>query len=251
MLTRMKVLSRAAEDCMKELYSLVQPHIDWNTFVKDCEQYSERSKTWEDFRQAFIKKNEFPQEWEHQKIVHPNWENKSITECIGPRPYDYYYIPEKVMDTIVEGYVDAYKIDNHRELLDIINILKQYCEEPIIDKYTEEYTDEHGNYHPGDREYDRPDNLIKEVESLLRMYCGDSEADFHGIAQELQKTFFDFLDMAGNFYKWNGELNSFCTEVYLGISPNTNKQGVIDNWKNYRKQNIIIDDSKYDEYDEE
>lgn len=238
MLTRMKVLSRAAEDCMKELYSLAQPHIDWNTFVKDCKQYSERYKTWDIFRRAQSEKNEFPQEWEHQKIIHPNWENKSINECIGPRPFEYYYLPKDIMDDIVDSYIHAYKIDNHKELLDTIEILKNYCNEPIVDKYIE-----------GEKGYEHSDNLEKEINKLLCKQFNSPELS--GISAKITNKFFEFLDMAGNFYKWNGELNNFITEVYLGVSPNTNKQEVIDNWKNYRKQDIIIDDSEYDEYDEE
>jgi hypothetical protein len=83
------------------------------------------------------------------------------------------------------------------------------------------------------------------------MYCGDSEADFHGVAQELQKTFFEFLDMAGNFFKWNGYLEAFNYTIYLGASPYTNKQEVIDNWKKYRNQIIEINESEYDDNEEQ
>jgi len=245
-MNRNKVLSKAAEECIKELYSLAQPHVDWNDFVKECEQYSERYKTWEDFRQAFVKMDEFPQEWEHQKAVHPNWEGKSVTECIGPRPYEYYYLPKGIMEDIVEEYVHAYKIDNHKELLDTIHILKSYCKEPIVDKWIDDYDDEYG-HHPGYRSYDHPDNLEKQLTDLIP----DSGFDKSAIAESVQNKFFEFLDMAGNFFNWNSELNSFNTEVYFGVSPNSNKEAVIDNWKIYRKQTIKIDDSEYDEYDKE
>ena len=56
---------------------------------------------------------------------------------------------------------------------------------------------------------------------------------------------FRFLDMAGNFYVWNYELNSFNTEVYLGCSPSSNKEKVIENWKLYRGKDILIDESVY------
>lgn len=245
-MNRNKVLSKAAEECMKELYSLVQPHIDWEEFKKECKQYLERYRTWEDFRKAQIKKDEFPQEWEHQKVVHPNWEGKSITECIGPRPYEYYYLPKGVMEDIVEEYVHAYKIDNHKELLDTIHILKSYCKEPIVDKWIDDYDDEYG-HHPGYRSYDRPDNLEKQLTDLIP----DSGFDKSAIAESIQNKFFEFLDMAGNFFNWNSELNSFNTEVYFGVSPNSNKEAVIENWKIYRKTNIKINDSEYDEYDKE
>ena len=50
--------------------------------------------------------------------------------------------------------------------------------------------------------------------------------------------FFEFLDMAGNFFNWNGDLNSFYMSVCLGASPNSNKQAVIDNWKKYVDKTI-------------
>ena len=43
------------------------------------------------------------------------------------------------------------------------------------------------------------------------------------------------------------DLNSFNTNVYLGASPNSNKEAVIENWKKYRNKDIEIDESKYNE----
>lgn len=254
-MNRTKVLNKAAEECIKELYSLAQPHVDWNDFVKECEQYSKRYKTWENFRRAFIRMDKFPQEWEHQKTIHPNWEGKSITECIGPRPYEYYYLPKEVMEDIVEEYIYAYKIDNHKELLDIIHILKNYCKEPIVDKWIDDYDDEYG-HHPGYRGFEYADNLEREIFSILKensnyWKSAIGESNPSDLSKELQDKFFEFLDKAGKFYNWNSELNSFNTNVYLGVSPNNDKEAVIDNWKIYRKQIIKIDDSEYDEYDEE
>lgn len=246
MITRKTVLKHAVEECIKELYSLAQPHIDWKEFKKECKNYSNRFETWEIFRRAQIKKNEFPQEWEHQKIVHPNWENKSITECIGPRPFEYYYLPDKVKDTIVEGYVDAYKLDSQQELLDTIEILKNYCNDPIIDKWIDD--DEH---HSGYKSYVRPACLKANIVEFLEAHYDLRDSEYNSDSQEILDMFFEFLDMAGNFFNWNSELNFFNTNVYLGSSPSSNKQAVIDNWKIYRKTNIEIDDNEYDEYDEE
>lgn len=255
MTTRKTVLKHAVEECIKELYSLAQPHIDWKEFKKECKNYSNRFETWEIFRRAQIKKNEFPQEWAHQKRVHPNWENNTITECIGPRPFEYYYLPEKVKDIIVEGYVDAYKLDSQQELLDTIEILKNYCKEPIVDKWFDDYDDEYG-HHPGYRGFEYADNLEKEVYriayDIIHPISGiGTHFNFEAISKQTCNKFFEFLDKAGNFFNWNSELNFFNTNVYLGSSPSSNKQEVIDNWKIYRKTNIEIDDSEYDEYDEE
>ena len=59
--------------------------------------------------------------------------------------------------------------------------------------------------------------------------------------------------MAGNFYNWNRDLNSFNMSVYLGASPCSNKDTVIENWKKYRNQDIEIDEEqiKKDYYGED
>ena len=57
----------------------------------------------------------------------------------------------------------------------------------------------------------------------------------------------EYLESATNFYKCDSDLQSFTFSIYLGASPNSNKQAVIDNWKIYRNQDIVIDDSIYNE----
>jgi hypothetical protein len=239
MLTRDDVLSRAADDCMKELYSLAQPSIDWDEFIKENKIYTEKYKIWEEYNKSKHRKNENPDEWKSQQKKHPDWEEKSITECIGPRPYEFYYLPREIMKDICDDYVRVYRMDSQQELLDTIETLKNYCKEPIVDKYIEGE-----NGFPGHRGYDYPDNLEKELTTLIKMYCDDSEADFGYVAKEVQSKFFEFLDMAGNFYNWNRDLNTFNMTIYLGASPNSNKQAVIDNWKKYRKQDIEINEEQ-------
>ena len=161
------------------------------------------------------------------------------------------------MKDICDSYVHAYKMDNQQELLDTIETLKNYCKEPIVDKYIDDWTDETGFHHPGYRSYDHPDNLKKEIEKYLRekftfiSYEPLKEIESH--SDELQNKFFEFLDMAGKFFNWNRELNSFNVSVYLGASPNSNKKAVIENWKKYRNQDIEIDEEqiKKDYYGED
>ena len=233
MITRDKLLSQAADDCMKELYSLVQPSVDWNDFIQENKLYSNQYKIWEKTRDT-----------------DPNYIGKSITECIGPRPYEFYYLPKDVMKEVVESYVYAYRMDVKQEFLNNIAILKDYCRNPIIDKYIDDYTDKNGNYHPGYRGYDHPDNLEKEIFKII-----DDNIPLYQppikLVSELQDKFFEFLDMAGDFYEWNGDLNSFNMSVYLGSSPNSNKEAVIKNWKQYRNKDIEIDESKYKEEEDE
>jgi hypothetical protein len=195
--------------------------------------------------------------WEKTKDTDPEYIGKTRLECIGPAPYEFYYLPSDVMKEICDSYVSAYKMDAHKNLLDIIGILKDYCEKPIVDKYIER----EGNQ-PGYRGYAHPDNLEKELGKLfeneiLKDIARQYNEQFHLnntsiessvsniYAKILQDKFFEFLDMAGEFYTWNYDLNSFNTTVYLGPSPCSNKERVIENWKIYRNEDITIDDSVY------
>ena len=252
MITRNELLSEAIHKCMKELYLFAKPSVSWDKFIEENKIYSNKYKEWEKYKDS----DEKTQKEYDEKL---GWKDKSITECIGPRPYEFYYLPKDIMKDICDSYVHAYRLDSQQELLNTIEILKNYCKEPIIDKYIEGE-----NGFPGHRGYEHPDNLEKEINTYLDLKfplmdperaenAEDFENKLNMAAKELQDKFFEFLDMAGDFYNWNGELNSFNTSVYLGASPNTNKEAVIENWKKYRNQDIEIDEEqiKKDYYGEE
>ena len=224
MISRNDVLSKAIDDCLEELYTFVVPSVTWEKFKEECKIYSEKYKKWESEKS-----------------------DKSKKECIGPAPYEFYYLPREIMKDICDSYVHAYKLDNQQELLDTIETLKNYCKKPIVDKYIDDWTDETGFHHPGYRSYDHPDNLEKEITKILSvMNCDD-------LSEQICNKFFEFLDMAGKFYNWNRDLNTFNCSVYLGPSPNSNKEAVIENWKEYRNQDIEIDEEqiKKDYYGED
>ena len=244
MKTRDEVLSQAAEDCLKDFYKYAVPKVSWEDFLKENQEYTKKYNEWEKL------------------------ENRPpIKEFCGPRPYEFYYLPSDILKDIVLYYVHSYKMDSQQELLDTIETLKNYCKEPIVDKWIERNGDE-----PGYRGYDHPDNLEKEIEDILfkSIYQYDladlieddpkykdneeyPESEQKYVAEKLQTKFFEFLDMAGNFYNWNRDLNAFNTTVYLGPSPSSNKKAVIENWKKYRNQDIEIDEEqiKKDYYGEE
>ena len=217
MISRDYVIGSAVDECLKELYSFAQPHVEWEEFKKECKEYSKKHREWE-------------------KNIHPEWKDKSMIECIGPKPFEFYFLPREVMKDICDSYVQAYRLDQQQELLDTIETLKNYCKEPIVDKWIEGK-----NGDPGHRGYEHPDNLEKQLTDLIP----DSGFDKSAIAESVQNKFFEFLDMAGNFYSWNRDLNSFDMSVYLGPSPNSNKEAVIKNWKEYRNQDIEINEAYY------
>lgn len=219
MITRRDVIADAADKCMKELYSLAQPAITWEEFIKENKE--------------FIKREE-----EYYKL--PKENRISYKEFMGPKPYEFYYLPKEVLKEIVDNYIYAYEIDEHQNLLDTIDLLKKYCDDPI-----EEF------YHPGEgekpgyRDYRHPDNLATCLINELKEYASSDISE--EIVDKVKDLFFKFLDMAGKFYNSHWWLNSFNTTVYLGASPNSNKEAVIENWKKYRNKDIEIDESKYNE----
>jgi hypothetical protein len=182
---------------------------------------------------------------------------------MGPKPYEFYYLPREVFKEIADSYVDAYKLNDKQELLDVSEILKKYCEEPIVDKWIEGNDNE-----PGYRSYEYSDNLKKELQKIFddeilpdicKQYNKQYNLQTTGIesgvskaySQIFQNKFFGFLDMAGNFFNWNRYLNTFNTHIYLGGTPSSNKEAVIENWKKYRNIDIEIDESKYNNEDDD
>ena len=239
MVTRNELLSRAIDECLKELYSFVQPNVTWEEFIVQNKVYTNLYKEWENYRKS---EDEGLLKEYDEKL---DWKNKSRKECIGPAPYEFYYLPKEILKDIVDNYIYVYKMDEQQNLLDIIDILKNYCRKPIVDKYIEGE-----NGFPGYRGYDHPDDLVTEITKIL---ADNHEALNIGEAEKLRDKFFEFLDMAGNFFNWNRELSSFNTSIYLGPSPNSNKQAVIENWKKYKGVDIEINEEKMikDYYGEE
>lgn len=216
-MTRKDVLERASLECLKELYSKVQPSVDWDDFMQQNKNYSIRYEQWEQM------------------------ENRPpIEEFCGPCPYEFYYLPKQVMKEIADSYVRAYKIDNHQNLLDIIEILKDYCNNPIEEAYVEKSD---GKVR---RDFVHPLPIQEWIAGILKGYYDDSEYGDHStVAKELCEEFFHYMDKAGKFFSWNYDMNAFNTTVYLGPSPYTDKETVIKNWKIYRNKDITIDDSLY------
>lgn len=223
-MNRTDVLSQAVDQCIKEIYSYAQPKVEWNKFLEENKDYSKKYKEWEQSSD----------------------ENKPSLKELGPRPYEFYYIPKEIIKDICDSYVYAYRIDQQQELLDTIETLKNYCKEPIVDKYIEGK-----NGYPGYRGYDHPDNLEKELRKIIKSAENipldkkeSYEKYYNKLIEDVHNKFFEFLDMAGNFYNWNRDLNNFNVSVYLGPSPNSNKKAVIDNWKKYRNKYIVIDEEQ-------
>lgn len=223
---RETLLEEAIERCMKELYSYAQPSVEWDDFMLQNKEYMEKYRQWESYMRS---KRNNDKQWEEWRQIHPDWENKTLDECIGLRPYEFYYLPQEVMKTICDSYVDAYELDKQKNLEDIKDVLIGYFKEPIVDTYI---SDENGNEHRG---YKHPNSLEKELKSVI----GDKKGE------EAWNLMLKYFDMATDFYSWNRELNTFNGNVYLGGSPHSVKETVIKNWKEHRGKDIEIDEERY------
>lgn len=176
-MNRNDVLSRAVNECMKELYSLAQPKVEWDDFVKQNEEWKEGD----------------------------------------PKPYEFYYLPKDIFKEIVEDYIYAYKIGH--DIRDDFDVLSNYFKSPVIEVYSKEQGRHYKDLTP-----------LKEI-----------------IGEESFNKVEEYINNAKEFYRVNYELNSFNWAVYLGASPNSNKEAVIKNWKKYKNQDIVIDESIYED----
>lgn len=155
--------------------------------------------------------------WE--EFIKENEEYRKIADNIPktPAPYEFYYLSREKVNEIVEEFESAYAIGS--ELYRNLDSLIGYFEKPIRDKYIPTTKEK-----PGYRDYEEFTPL-KEI-----------------IGEEHFNKVIDYIKEAKNFWNRDWERNSFEMTVYLGASPNSNKEAVIENWKKYRGQNITIND---------
>ena len=213
------LLSEAIERCMKELYSYAQPAVEWADFEAQNKEYNKKHAEWEEYMRS--------------KEGHPDWDDKTEDECIGPRPFEFYYLPEDVMNIICDSYIDSYELNKQENLKDIKDILIGYCKEPVVFEYA---TDEDGKAY---KAYKR----INGIEDELKTVFGNDKGE------EAWNIMLKYLNMATDFYKWNRELSMFSSNIYLGASPHSVKKTVIENWKKYRGKDIEIDDGQYENFE--
>ena len=219
-MNRRELLQNAVNNCMRELYSYVYPKVSWKSFKLQCKKYNKKYKEWEKL----------------DKETKP-----SAEDYCGPKPYEFYFLPKEVMRDICDSYIYTYRIDQKEDFESDVKIFLNYCMNPIRDKYIEEIVDEHGNRHPGYRGYEYFTPITEILNEIITNCRG---VDSKEIADEVWYKVLEYYEEAKNFYNWTSELNSFNTSVYLGASPCSNKETVIENWKKYRNVDIEIDENE-------
>ena len=178
-ISRDEVISEAVDKCLDLMFRASYPSI---TF----EEYKEQ----------------------HKKLT--NEERRSA------QLYNSHYLPWKIYDAIKNDFVEAYELES--QLPTIIDILKGYFKEPIVDKWIEG-KDEND---PGHRGYAHPEPMSEET------------------YKEAEK----FLDMANDFYNWNRDLTTFYFNV-SNYSPCSNRETVEKWWHEHGDPDFKLPPDEY------
>lgn len=201
MLDRDTVIKRAIDECYAELYMNAQPKVDFKQLVEDA-------------KAGKIDESETP-------------------------VYNRYYLSHDEFKYITDKYIDAFGL--RESWTSNIDLLKEYLEKGgSKDKYIKEYTDEHGNYHPGYRSYEDVPPIKESIKDIIahsenHEYFSAEQID--NLANTITKKVLDNIDICQNFYRFDHEGSTFMYNIALGPSPTSNKQTVIDYWK---KQGVNI-----------
>ena len=202
MLDRETVLKRAIDECFAELYMNAQPKVDFKQLIEDA-------------KAGKIDESETP-------------------------VYNRYYLSHDEFKYITEKYIDAYGL--RESWTSNIDLVKEYLEKGgSKDKYIEEYTDEHGNYHPGYKSYEKVQPIKESIKNIIARSENSeffSQEQLDKLASAITKKVLDNINICQHFYRFDHDGSNFMYNVALGPSPTSNKQTVIDYWK---KQGVDID----------
>ena len=113
--------------------------------------------------------------------------------------YDLHYLPNRIYEEILKDFIEAYEMKSN--LPDIVEILKNYFKDPVVDKYIKP---KDGS--PGYKGYDHLEPM----------------------PQEHYEVAAKFLDMANSFFKWNKDEDAFYFTV-CNVSPSGNRE-VVEKW---------------------
>jgi hypothetical protein len=130
--------------------------------------------------------------------------------------YHAHYLPWKAYEAIKEDFVEAYELKS--QLPEIIDVLKGYFKEPIVDKWVSGKDD----LDPGHRGYEHPEPMDDET----------------------YKTVEKFMDMANGFYNWNRGINTFYFNI-SNYSPCSNRETVEKWWHEHGDPDFKLPDDSW------
>ena len=194
MLDRDKILEKAYNECMAEMYAKAQPSADYYQLCEDA-------------KNGKIGKDE--------------------------RVYERYYLSQEEFLHIRDKYVKAYGMEgtwkSNIELLE-----QYLTEGGTKDKYIESHTDENGHYHPGYRGYEKVKPIKEQIESILNNEFASGEVSpfvKDAIRDKIAEIVMTTISDCKEFYRFDREESTFGASIALGPSPCSNKDTVIEYWK--------------------
>jgi len=219
-LDRELVLSKAVEDCYREMFAKAQPAADWDNLI---------------------------QEYKAGKIDE---------EKDGP-VYNRHYLSMEEYIYILDKYLDAYHVKS--EWNDHIDILKEYLiKGGSKDKYIKEHTDENGNYHPGYRGYEKVAPMYDHIKEILFNEFGENWHEIlDKKAHQITDKIIELINTCQDFYRFNMDECKFRNTLAMGATPTSNAETVKKWWKDHYNEDIEIEERnpllfwEYDNYGDE
>ena len=125
--------------------------------------------------------------------------------------YERHYLSEEDYKEIVDKYLDAYRVKS--EWRDDVGVVEDF----LANGGSEEVYDDETNQ----KEYVKIPTLKEDLSKIVD----------EGLVDEVYDCVMRKIDKCKNHYRFNSEESAFRFEVALGPSPTSNKQTVIDYWK--------------------
>lgn len=135
--------------------------------------------------------------------------------------YKRHYLSYKEFEYILNKYCSAYRIN--REWPDNIDVIERYFKgEGRKDVWIPNRIDKDGFKHPGYRSSEAVPHIKDTIKNIIK----DNEA-----AEKISEEIFNYLENCKNYYRFDTEESSFKVGISLGCSPISNKDVVIEYWK--------------------
>jgi hypothetical protein len=209
---RKKIMKRAYDECMCEMYIKAQPSVDYKQLMQDVK-------------------------------------DGKIEDTPQNPIYNRYYLSNDEFEYILYKYIDAYGFKKTWE--PNIELLEQYLNDGgNKDIYIEEYVDENGITHTGHRGYESVYPIKKQINNLLKLYNSDALSEI--LSKKITNIVMNTIKCCKEYYSFDMEETQFCTSIALGPSPCSNKNIVKEYWKSQGVDIEIEDrdPSSFDENDE-
>lgn len=193
MIDREFIINRALDECMTEMYAKAQPSADFHQIL-------------EDVKSGKIKDDP------HDPV------------------YNRYYLSYDEFQYILHKYIDAYGLNE--TWTSNIEVLERYFKgEGRKDIWIPGKVDEDGYEHPGYRSSEEVPHIKDAIETLLADIIPNE--NICAIAKDVSKKVFEYINNCKEYYRFDREEQSFSANVALGCSPTSNKETVINYWKEH------------------